>query len=61
MIKANVILDYSKWKNKIKDPDSYLKKKLRKLSKIAYFQKKNFENYQKFPTFKKKNKNFRYS
>ena len=47
MIKANVILDYSKWKNKIKDPDSYLKK--------------NFKNYQKFPTFKKKNKNFRYS
>ena len=40
MIKANVILDYSKWKNKIKDPDSYLKKKLRKLSKILYFQKK---------------------
>ena len=40
MIKANVILDYSKWKNKIKDPDSYLKKKLRKLSKIPYFKKK---------------------
>ena len=43
MIKANVILDYSKWKNKIKDPDSYLKKKLRKLSKIPYFQKKKQE------------------
>ena len=27
MIKANVILDYSKWKNKIKDPNNYLKKK----------------------------------
>ena len=43
MIKANVILDYSKWKNKIKDPDSYLKKKLRKLSKIPYFKKKKHE------------------
>ena len=43
MIKANVILDYSKWKNKIKDPDSYLKKKLRKLSKIPYFKKKKQE------------------
>ncbi len=40
MIKANVILDYYKWKNKIKDPDSYFKKKLHKLSKIPYFQKK---------------------
>jgi len=30
MIKANVILDYSKWKNKIKDPEDYLEKKLRK-------------------------------
>ena len=27
MIKANVILDYSKWKNRIKDPNIYLKKK----------------------------------
>ncbi len=40
MIKANVILDHSKWKNKIKDPNNYLKKKLHKLSKIPYFQKK---------------------
>ena len=43
MIKANVILDYSKWKNKIKDPNSYLKKKLRKLSKIPYFKRKTQE------------------
>ena len=43
MIKANVILDYSKWKNKIKDPNNYLKKKLRKLSKITYFKKKKQE------------------
>ncbi len=43
MIKANVILDYSKWKNKIKDPENYLKKKLKKLSKKPYFKKKKQE------------------
>ena len=43
MIKANVILDYSKWKNKIKDPNNYLKQKLKKLSKIPYFKKKKQE------------------
>jgi probable rRNA maturation factor len=36
-------LDYSKCKNNIKDPDSYLKKKLKKLSKIPYFKKKKQE------------------
>ena len=41
MIKANVILDTSKWKNKIKNPNSYFKKKLKKLSKIPFFKKKN--------------------
>jgi len=43
MIKANVILDYSKWKNKIKDPNNYFKKKLRKLSRFPYFKKKKQE------------------
>ena len=43
MIKANIILDYHKWKNKIKDPNIYLKKKLSRLSKIPYFKKKNQE------------------
>ena len=43
MIKANVILDYSKWKNKIKDPNNYLKNKIRKLSKIPYFKRKTQE------------------
>ena len=47
MIKANVILDYSKWKNKIKNPNNYLKKK-------------NLINYLKFLILKKKNKNFLY-
>ena len=43
MIKANVILDYSKWKNKIKNPENYLKKKIKKLSKIPYFKRKRQE------------------
>ena len=43
MIKTNVILDYFKWKNKIKDPNNYLKNKIRKLSKIHYFKRKNQE------------------
>ena len=43
MIKVNVILDYFKWKNKIKDPNNYLKNKIRKLSKIPYFKRKNQE------------------
>ena len=43
MIKANVILDYSKWKKKIKDPNNYLKKKLSKLNKILRFKKKKQE------------------
>ena len=43
MIKANVILDYSKWKNKIKNPENYLKKKIKKLSKIPYFKRKKQE------------------
>ena len=43
MIKVNIILDYYKWKNKIKDPNTYLKKKLSKLSKIPYFKKKKQE------------------
>ncbi len=43
MIKANVITDYSKWKNKIKHPNNYLKKKLTRLLKIPYFKKKKQE------------------
>ncbi len=48
MIKANVILDYSKWKNEIKDPNNYLKKKLSKLSKIPYFKKKKTRIFNTF-------------
>tara|TARA_B100001540_G_scaffold292704_1_gene291236 strand:+ start:200 stop:628 length:429 start_codon:yes stop_codon:yes gene_type:complete len=43
MIKANVILDYSKWQSKIKNPNNYLKQKIKKLSKIPYFKKKKQE------------------
>ena len=43
MIKANVILDYSKWKKKIKDPNNYLKIKLNKLNRILHFKKKKQE------------------
>ena len=43
MIKANIILDTSKWKNKIKNPNNYFKKKLIKLSKIPYLKKKKQE------------------
>ena len=35
MIRANVILDYAIWKKKIKNPNKYLKNKLKKLSKIT--------------------------
>ena len=40
MIRANVILDNSKWKNKIKNPSNYFKRRLSKLSKISSFKKK---------------------
>ena len=43
MIKANVVLDHCKWKNKIKNPINYFKKKLNKLNKISSFKKKKHE------------------
>ena len=43
MIKANVILDYPKWKTKIKNPSQYIKKRLQILSKIYSFKYKNHE------------------
>jgi len=52
MIKANVILDHYKWKNKIKNPNNYFKKKLNKLNKISSFKKKKHE----FTVFLTKNK-----
>ena len=56
MIKANIILDYYKWKNKIKDPNNYFKKKFIKLCKFPYFKRKNQE-FSIFLTSNKKMKN----
>ena len=43
MIKATVILDCSRWRSKIKKPDYYINRKLKKLSKISFFKKKKQE------------------
>ncbi len=43
MIKANVILDFSKWRYKIKNPNLYFKRKLQKLSTVSSFKNKNQE------------------
>ena len=66
MIKANVLVDFSKWKKKIKDPEKYILKKIRKLQKISTFKNKNqsfsilLTNNQKMKKlnfkFRKKNK-----
>ncbi len=56
MIKANVILDYSKWKEKIKNPNSYIKKRLQILEKIYSFKNKK-EEFTIFLTNNKKMKN----
>ena len=43
MIKANIILDHLKWKNKIKNPNKYFEVKLNKISKIPFFKGKKQE------------------
>ena len=43
MIKANVILENSIWKKKIKNPQNYIRKKIRKVSKIYPFNKNKKE------------------
>ena len=40
MIKANVILENIIWKKKIKDPNNFIKKKLKKISRKKFFKKK---------------------
>ena len=61
MIKANVILDHSKWKNKIKNPSTYFKKKINKLNKISIFKKKKHEFSVLLTNNKKmKNLNFKF-
>ena len=61
MIKANVILDHYKWKNKIKNPSNYFKKKINKLNKISSFKKKKHEFSVLLTNNKKmKNLNFKF-
>ena len=43
MIKANVVVDFPKWKKKIENPEKYLRYKLKKLKKILGFKNKNQE------------------
>ena len=59
MIKANIILDSSKWKNKIKNPNNYFKNKLKRILKIPFFRKKKQE-FSIFLTNNKEMKNLNY-
>ncbi len=43
MIKANVISNHSKWKRIIKNPNDYLKRRLRIISKAPLFKRKDHE------------------
>ena len=43
MIRAEIVVNFPKWKTKIKNPNLYLKKKIKKLSSIKSFKKKNFQ------------------
>ena len=43
MIKAEIVVDSPKWKTKIKNPNLYFKKKIKKLSSIKSLKKKNFQ------------------
>ena len=43
MIKAEIVVDFPKWRTKIKNPNLYLKKKIKKLSSIKSFEKSNFQ------------------
>ena len=43
MIKAEIVVDFPKWKTKIKNPSLYFKKKIKKLSSIKSLKKRNFQ------------------
>ena len=43
MIKAEIVVDFPKWKTKIKNPNLYFKKKIKKLSSIKSLKKKSFQ------------------
>ena len=42
MIKAEIVVDFPKWKTKIKNPNLYFKKKIKKLSTCKIIKKKKF-------------------
>ena len=42
MIKAEIVVDFPKWKTKIKNPSLYFKKKIKKLSNVKSLKKKKF-------------------
>ena len=43
MIKANVISDHSNWIKNIENPNDYLNKRLKILSRAPFFKRKNHE------------------
>ena len=43
MIKAEIVVDFPKWKTKIKNPSLYFKKKIQKLSYVKSLKKRNFQ------------------
>ena len=43
MIKAEIVVDFQKWRTKIKNPNLYFKKKIKRLSSIKSLKKKNFQ------------------
>tara|TARA_B100001175_G_C19246426_1_gene512534 strand:+ start:222 stop:662 length:441 start_codon:yes stop_codon:yes gene_type:complete len=59
MIKANVLVDFPKWKKKIKNPEKYIQIKIKKLNKIYSFVNKKQE-FSILLTSKKKMKNLNY-
>ena len=62
MTNADVVLDHYLWKKKIRNPETYIKKKLVKLNNLSLFKKKS-KNHTIFLTNNKKmrelNKKFR--
>ena len=59
MIKANVLVDFPKWKKKIKNPEKYIQIKIKKLNKIYSFVNKKQE-FSILLTSKRKMKNLNY-
>jgi len=53
MISGDVVLDYHLWGKKIRNPKTYIKKKLVKLNKLKLFKKKS-KNHTIFLTNNKK-------